>query len=943
MLASIGLIALAMLIAPPLACRMDQRAGWLLALAPLAAFVHFLTQMPVVASGGVITSSLAWVPALGVELSFRLDGLSLLFALLITGIGTLIVLYAGAYLSEHRHLGRFYAYLLAFMAAMLGLVLADDLIAMFVFWELTSVTSFLLIAFQHDKAESRRAALQALLITGGGGLALLAGLILLGNVGGSWQFSGLSGEAIADHALYPAILVLVLIGAFTKSAQLPFHLWLPNAMAAPTPVSAYLHSATMVKAGVYLLARLNPALGGSTSWSTILITIGAATALVGAVLAIRQTDLKRVLAYTTVTVLGQLTMLLGTNTHYGLQAFAIYLVAHAFYKAALFMAVGAVDHATGTRQISLLGGLMRHMPLTGFAVALAAFSNAGLPPFFGFIAKEFKYAGLIELGLAGWITTAVMILTNALLLTAAGVVFVRTFLGKEGRYPHAPHEASLPMWIGPMLLAIGGFIFGAFNNLAEVWLIDAAVQAVSRTVVPVNLYLWGGFTPALLASLLTVALGVFFYLQRTRLRRRLSLWRVLWRVSGDMIWDRLLKRIFAFASRVADRFQHGSLRQHISWLVLAIVVCALIGMAASTADDLVWPEVTSPVNIAALLGCVLAVAGAAAAATMPGRVALVATLGASGLGMAMIFLAARAPDVAITQLMVETLTVIFLALVLRKLPPTQLVGSRKPAARRFHALVAIVLGGVVTAMMLMTVSQPLPGDIARWYLDNSLPGGNGANVVNVILVDFRALDTLGEILVVGLAGLAAAGLLAERARSGGRPDSGGFDPADGARRPVRAGSTPDRPEFAERPAAPTSRGSADFASVLLRQAILPLSGLLALVSLMLLWRGHNLPGGGFIGGLVAASATVLLALAFGVARARSVLRVSPVVMLAAGLALAAGAGVIGLVQGEAFLTGNWIFPGGLPLGTPLLFDVGVFLTVLGAVLHMLLPLIGQED
>ena len=943
MLASIGLIALAMLIAPPLARRMDQRAGWVLALAPLAAFIHFLTQMPVVAGGGVITSTLAWVPALGVELAFRLDGLSLLFALLITGIGTLIVLYAGAYLSDHHHLGRFHAYLLGFMAAMLGLVLADDMIAMFVFWELTSVTSFLLIAFLHDKPESRRSALQALLITGGGGLALLAGLILLGNVGGSWQFSGLSAQAIADHALYPAILALVLIGAFTKSAQLPFHLWLPNAMAAPTPVSAYLHSATMVKAGVYLLARLNPALGGSTSWSTILITIGAATALVGAVLAIRQTDLKRVLAYTTVTVLGQLTMLLGTNTHYGLQAFAIYLVAHAFYKAALFMAVGAVDHATGTRQISQLGGLMRHMPLTGFAVALAAFSNAGLPPFFGFIAKEFKYAGLIELGLAGWITTAVMILTNALLLTAAGVVFVRTFLGKEGRYPHAPHEASLPMWIGPMLLAIGGFIFGAFNNLAEVWLIDAAVQAVSRTVVPVNLYLWGGFTPALLASLLTVALGVFFYLQRTRLRRRLSLWRVLWRVSGDMIWDRLLKRIFAFASRVADRFQHGSLRQHISWLVLAIVVCALIGMAASTADDLVWPEVTSPVNIAALLGCVLAVAGAAAAATMPGRVALVATLGASGLGMAMIFLAARAPDVAITQLMVETLTVIFLALVLRKLPPTQLVGSRKPAARRFHALVAIVLGGVVTAMMLMTVSQPLPGDIARWYLDNSLPGGNGANVVNVILVDFRALDTLGEILVVGLAGLAAAGLLAGSARSGGRPDSGGFDPADGARRPVRAGSTPDRPEFAERPAAPTSRGSTDFASVLLRQAILPLSGLLALVSLMLLWRGHNLPGGGFIGGLVAASATVLLALAFGVARARAVLRVSPVVMLAAGLALAAGAGVIGLVQGEAFLTGNWIFPGGLPLGTPLLFDVGVFLTVLGAVLHMLLPLIGQED
>ncbi|MDX9886765.1 hydrogen gas-evolving membrane-bound hydrogenase subunit E [Thauera sp.] len=907
MLASIGLIALAMLIAPPLACRMDQRAGWLLALAPLAAFVHFLTQMPVVASGGVITSSLAWVPALGVELSFRLDGLSLLFALLITGIGTLIVLYAGAYLSEHRHLGRFYAYLLAFMAAMLGLVLADDLIAMFVFWELTSVTSFLLIAFQHDKAESRRAALQALLITGGGGLALLAGLILLGNVGGSWQFSGLSPQVIADHALYPAILTLVLIGAFTKSAQVPFHLWLPNAMAAPTPVSAYLHSATMVKAGVYLLARLNPALGGSTSWSTILITVGAATALVGAVLAIRQTDLKRVLAYTTVVVLGQLTMLLGTNTHYGLQAFAIYLVAHAFYKAALFMAVGAVDHATGTRQISQLGGLMRHMPLTGVAVALAAFSNAGLPPFFGFIAKEFKYAGLIELGLAGWITTAVMILTNALLLAAAGLVFVRTFLGKEGRYPRAPHEVGIAMWIGPMLLAVGGFVFGAFNNLAELWLIDAAVQAVSGATVPVNLYLWGGFTPALLASLLTVALGVFFYLQRTRLRRRLSLWRVLWRVSGDMIWDRLLKRVFAFATRIADRFQHGSLRQHISWLVLAIAGFALIGVVASTGDELVWPDVTSPVNVAALLGCLLAVAGATGAAVMPGRVALVATLGASGLGLAMVFLASRAPDVAITQLMVETLTVIFLALVLRRLPPTKLVGSRKPAAKRFHAVIAIIIGTVVSAMMLMTVSQPLPGDIAQWYLDNSLPGGKGANVVNVILVDFRALDTLGEILVVGLAGLAAATLL-----GAGKPGKG------------------------------ASEGSSDFGSVLLRQGILPLSALLALISLVLLWRGHNLPGGGFIGGLVAACAAVLLALAFGVNRARAVLRVPPVAMLAIGLALAAGAGVIGLLQGQPFLTGNWIFPAGLPLGTPLLFDVGVFLTVLGAVLHMLLCLLERE-
>ncbi len=929
MLGDLGLIAGALLLAPLLTRLLGDRASWVLALVPLGVFGHFVSRVPTVAAGAALTETLAWIPALDIGLTLRLDGLSLLFALMISGIGTLVVLYAGAYLSDHRHLGRFHAYLLGFMAAMLGLVLADDLVAMFVFWELTSVSSFLLIAFQHDRADARRAALQALLITGGGGLALLAGLILLGAVGGSGRFSGLSAAAVEGHALYPAILLLVLLGAFTKSAQLPFHLWLPNAMVAPTPVSAYLHSATMVKAGIYLLARLNPVLGGSTGWGMILISVGAATALAGAVLAIRQTDLKRLLAYTTVTVLGQLTMLLGTNTSYGLQAFAIYLLAHSLYKGALFMAVGAVDHATGTRQIPLLGGLIRHMPLTGAAVALAAFSNAGLPPFFGFIAKEFTYAGLLELGWAGWVTTAAMILTNALLLTAAGLVFVRTFLGREGRYPRPPHEVGLPLWLGPMTLAAGGFVLGAFNNFAEVWLIDAAVQAVSRGPVTVKLYLWDGITPAVVASLLTVALGIFAYLQRTRLRRRLALWRVLWRVSGDMIWDRLLKRLFRFAGGVADRFQHGSLRQHISLLVLASAAAALLGVVAAlgAGGGLRGPLPASPLSWAGTAGCVLAVAGAGAAARMHGRVALVATLGASGFGLALFYLAANAPDVAITQLMVETLTVIFLALVLRELPPLAGVGSRRPAARRIHATVAITLGVLVGAMLLVSVSAPLPGDIARWYLAHSLTDGHGANVVNVILVDFRALDTLGEILVVALAGLAAAGLLGATRRPDGlaanRPDT----------------LPPPLPDGLPEPRA--SGGRTEFGSVLLQQGIRPLSALLVLIALVLLWRGHNLPGGGFIGGLMAAAATVLVALAWGVDRARALLRMAPASIAGTGLAVAGGAGVIGLLRGEAFLAGSWIHPGGLALGSPLLFDLGVFLTVLGAVLHMLFRLLDR--
>ncbi|AVZ80657.1 NADH-quinone oxidoreductase subunit I [Zoogloeaceae bacteirum Par-f-2] len=895
-----------MVLAPWLSRALDARAGFVLALAPLAAFVWLVLQMPSIAAGGQLFESLPWVPGLGIALNFRLDGLSLLFALLISGIGTLIVLYAAAYLSDHHHLGRFYAYLLGFMASMLGLVLADDLVAMFVFWELTSVCSYLLITFQHERDEARRSGLQALLITGGGGLALLAGLLLLGLAGEAWQFSALSAQAAVAHPASSVIVALILLGCFTKSAQVPFHLWLPNAMVAPTPVSAYLHSATMVKAGVYLLARLNPIFGGEDGWGSVLVVVGAATAVLGAVLAIRQTDLKRLLAYTTVTVLGQLTMLIGTNTPYGLQAFAVYLLAHSLYKGALFMAAGAVDHATGTRQIARLGGLIRFMPLTGAAVALAAFSNAGLPPFFGFIAKEFKYSGLIELGPLGWVSTAVMIVTNALLLTAAGLVFIRVFLGRPGRFPRPPHEVSMPMWLGPLLLALGGFLLGAFNKLPEVWVVNAAVQAVSHGPVDVNLYLWGGITPALVASALTTVLGVLGYLYRYRLRRRLNRLRVLWRISGDLIWDRMLKRLFTFAGATAASFQHGSLRRHI--LLLVLVASAVMLAAAVPAlgrSGLAWNA--SSLTPAAVVGCLLAVLGAGAAALMRGRLALVAALGLSGLGVALFFLGVNAPDVAITQFMVETLTVVFLGLVLRRLPPIGVVGSRSSLTRRLHAVVAVLFGVAVSLALIAVVSQPLPGDIASWLLAASLPQGHGANVVNVVLVDFRALDTLGEILVVALA-CAAAGTLLVRRRQ-----------------------------------AATQGGRVELDSPLLREGLKPLAGLLALVALVLLWRGHNLPGGGFIGALVAACAVVLIVLVLGSAAARRLLRVSALRLSAFGLLLAMVAGGVGLAAGTNYLTGAWIFPGGLPLGTPLMFDIGVFFTVFGAVVHLLFRLHDCEE
>jgi multicomponent Na+:H+ antiporter subunit A len=895
------ILALAALLAPWLTQRLQQRAGWVLMLAPLAVFVWFARQIPLVADGQAVFAALDWVPALGIQLSLRLDGLSLLFALLISGIGALIVLYAGAYMAEHHQLGRFHAYLLLFMLAMLGLVLADDFIAMFVFWELTGVTSFLLISFNHQKVESRRAALQALLITGAGGLALLAGLILLGSVSDTWQFSELDASLVEEHALMPAIIVLVLLGCFTKSAQVPFHIWLPNAMNAPTPVSAYLHSATMVKAGIYLMARLNPTLGGSMGWGTLLITFGAVTAVLGAFMAFRQTDLKRLLAYTTVAVLGQLTMLIGTNTSYGLQAFVLYLVAHSLYKGALFMAIGAVDHATGTRELARLGGLLRFMPLTGAAVALAAFSNAGLPPFFGFIAKEFKYTGLIEMGSIGWAVTLVMVLTNALLFAAACLVFIHSFLGRQGDYPKTPHEVSPAMWIGPMLLAVGGFLLGAWNAWPETWLVTTAVQAVASGAVDVNLYLWGGITPAVLASLLTIGLGVLFYLYRNPLRALLERINDAWNFSGDLLWDRSLKRVFRFAGQLAARFQHGSLRQHL--LLLGLTIGGLLLFSLLPASQVLAEARFSPVSLLGVAGCLLAMAGAGAAALLPGRLTLVAALGASGLGLALLFVAVNAPDVAMTQLMVETLSVIFLVLVFRRMPSLPASGAHTPRKRRRHAAVAILFGASVGGALLLAVSLPLPGDIASWYLENSLSAGHGSNVVNVILVDFRAFDTLGEILVVALSALATATLLA-------------------------AGIQPK-----------AHHGEPEFASLLLRQGMRPLAALLLAVALLLLWRGHNLPGGGFIGGLVAACGMTLLLLTFGAGRRRWT-AIQPSTLIGLGLACAAVAGVLGLLAGKDFLAGLWVFPGGLALGSPLLFDAGVFLTVFGSAMHMLRQLTG---
>ncbi|MDJ0943713.1 MAG: putative monovalent cation/H+ antiporter subunit A [Kiloniellales bacterium] len=740
----------------------DARAAWgglLLAALPAGLASLFAIQIPAVAGGEVLRLSADWVPSLGVSLAFLLDGLSLTFALLITGIGSVVLLYSGAYLGGHPHLGRYYLYLLSFMVAMLGLVLADNLITLFVFWELTTITSYLLVGFDHGAAKSRRAALQALLVTGAGGLALLAGLILLGTAAGSFEISQIvaSGALLREHALYLPILVLVLLGAFTKSAQVPFHFWLPNAMAAPTPVSAYLHSATMVKAGIYLLARLHPALSGTEAWIWSLTVFGAVTAVWASVLALRQTDLKLVLAYTTVMALGTLTMFLGAEATVAVAAAMTFLIVHAFYKAALFLVVGMVDHASGTREVQRLRGLARAMPLTAAAAALAALSMAGFPPFLGFIGKELKYEGALAIASEPLLVASAAVLANALMVAAAAIVALRPFYGPPAATPKPPQEAPVQMWIGPLLLATLGLSFGLAPSLIADVFVQPAVTAILGRPETVKLALWHGINLPLMLSLLTFALGIAVYAVHRRVRAALFAAEARLPVTADRGWDRLLDGLKAVAAVQTRVLQSGRLTSYL--LVVFVTLTLALGGSLLLTDALRLPEAL-PRLLPREWGLLALVAvGAVLAAGTRSRLAAICALGVVGVGIALLFVSFGAPDLAITQLLVETLVVVLLAVLMVRLPGFGAIREAATWRRRRDALVALGLGAAVAAVLLAVVATPLDRELTAYFESTSLPEAFGRNIVNVILVDFRALDTFGEIAVVVVAALAAFALL----------------------------------------------------------------------------------------------------------------------------------------------------------------------------------------
>lgn len=879
------------LVAAWFAGRWANRAAVLAAWPALLALIFGRELQQAVERGGRIVE-LPWAPSLGLTLSFNLDALGLLFALLITGVGTLVVVFASGYLGAHAQAGRFYASLFAFMGAMLGVVLSDNILTLFVFWELTGFTSFFLIGFEHERAAARSAAIQALIVTGAGGLALLAAGVLLGDVTGSLHLSEMAtnSPAIRASPLYTAIATLVLAAAFTKSAQVPFHFWLPNAMEAPTPVSAYLHSATMVKAGVYLIARMTPIVGGTPGWTTAVTIAGAVTMVVGAYRSVQETDLKRILAYSTLSALGVMTMLLGVGTTEAIVAALVYLLAHAAYKGALFLIAGAIDHETGTRELTALSGLRRAMPITALAGAAAALSMAGVPLTLGFVGKESLYEALLHAG-GGWFPWLLILTVGAsVLLGLAGLLAgVLPFRGAPAPDTTA-HEPGWQLWLPPVILASAGVIVGVAPFLLNGPL-SSATASIGPGAADVSLAAWHGFGTALLLSVMTllaIAGGYALYL-RTRVRA----WRP--RQGTEDLYQGALAALDAVSRAIGPALHSASLRTYVMVIVTASAVIG--GAALITAPGFGTATARTPITLHDAMIIVVIIGGAISAVVARSTMSAVLSLGAVGYGVATIFLSFGAPDLAMTQFSVETLTVLIYALVFRHFRD---LGSLSPTLVRVRdALIAVGVGTFIGALVLSVSTTETAPRLREFFAEFAPTLAHGRNIVNVILVDFRAFDTLGEITVLATAAI-------------------------GVRALQRA---------AHDPAAPAS--PALQASPIFQTAARLLMPLLLLFAIFLLLRGHNEPGGGFVAGLIAAAAFALYAIAFGVRRAQDALLVSPLTLLGAGLLIGIVSGLPGIPQGLPFLTAVWSAGG---LGSPLLFDVGVFLVVSGVVMMMLFNL-----
>jgi len=895
------------------------RTAWLAAAVTAASLALLLLQTPAIMGGRELYAFTPWVPEIGLNLGLRLDGLSLLFALLITGIGLLIILYAHFYLGQDDPVGKFYSTLMLFMAAMLGIALSDNLLLLIVFWELTSLSSFLLIGYWQHRADSRAGARMALAVTGGGGLALLGGFVLLGQIAGTYELSQMldQGARIQADARYPAALLLILLGCFTKSAQFPFHFWLPQAMAAPTPVSAYLHSATMVKAGIFLLASLTPVIGGSDLFAALVSTTGLVTMAFAAFIAIFKHDLKALLAYSTISHLGLMTFLIGLGSPLAAVAALFHLINHASFKAALFMIAGIVDHETGARDMRLLGSLRHLMPWTATLAMVTAAAMAGVPLFNGFLSKEMFLTETVTFAQAGgwrWLVPAVATLA-ALFSVAYSVRLVHDIFfngpARDLPNPH-PHDPPMGMKAPVILLAVICVAVGLLPAVLLGPMVLVAATAMLGTAPPeFQLAIWHGLNLPLLLSVLALAggAGLYFALARGGRLHRMNSENWFGLLTGLTLFTRGTEQLFKIAGRLTANLETASLQRYIAWMLMATVAVAAAALLSGDAPG-TGSRTLLPVSLPALvvwglllLACVWLVL------RHHERFLSVVVIGVVGLVVALTFVSFSAPDLALTQLTVEVVTTVLLLMGLALLPRQS--PHESSTGRRTRDAALALCGGAGIAWLAWVMLTRDHDSIAWYFLNQSAIAGGGTNVVNVILVDFRGYDTLGEITVLGIAAIGVLALM-EGMRTR-RPAS------DGDGLPWTFAAPP----------------------LMLRVAARVVLPLALVVTLYIFMRGHNQPGGGFIAGLITAVALVLQYMAMGQSRAEALLRAEGgrrfVRWIGIGLGIAGLTGVGAFVFGQPFLTsahGHPTLPllGGIPLASAALFDLGVYITVVGSTL-----------
>lgn len=914
-----------------------------------------LLYYPAVSGGKVVRHEVSWLPQFGFELTWRLDGVSWLFALLITGIGALVVLYARYYMSAEDPVPRFFSFLLGFMGAMLGIVLSGNLIQLVFFWEVTSLLSFLLIGYWYHNANARGGAQMALIVTGFGGLCLLAGALLIGHAVGSYDVDVLlaSVGALTSSRLFTPALALVLIGAFAKSAQFPLHFWLPHAMAAPTPVSAYLHSATMVKAGVYLLIRLWPVMGGTTPWYYSVSIVGLLTFMLGGLFATAQSDLKGILAYSTISHLGLITLLLGLSTPAALGAALFHVFNHATFKASLFMAAGIVDHETGTRDVRRLSGLIRFMPVTGALAIIAAGAMAGVPLLNGFISKEMFLTETLAFHTGSWFDASLPVF--ATIGSAFSVLYSVRFIHQvffgppPTALPREPHEPVAWMRRPIEVLVAVCLVVGVIPGIVVSPFLNTAVAALLGANAPrFDLALWHGFTPALLLSTIALIGGVLAYafISRPLENRDYSVAPWAGRVRARRLFELSLTGLSVLSRRVTRLLTSGRLQPQLLLILLAALVAGLAPFALTralggSAAPLLGGEPFTPLDLRFALIWALGAAFAVGAAIFTKLHRLSALIFASGAGVVvcLTFVWLSAPDLAVTQLVVEILTTVLLLLGLRWLPrarrerPTDPGALRRRSRRARDLTVAVAAGGGLALLSLAAMSRPAVNGIADYFLANSLPGGGGRNVVNVILVDFRGFDTLGEITVLGVVGLTIFALLRR------------FRPAReviGRPRQQRRQLEYDE-AHAEREAGDTAT---DFMHVP-RVVMHLLFPFIIMFAAFIFLRGHDQPGGGFAAGVAMSIAFILQYMAGGTRWVEERLRVLPLRWIGAGLLLAGLTGAGAWLFGAPFLTSGQLtltLPlfGEVTLASASLFDLGVFLLVVGATVLMLIALAHQS-